>query len=229
MATTSNKLADVPQPVSGSDVLSANLLCVQNGRVTQVPGYLKKISDTRKSVDDLKAAVFDMIYPVGSYYWSSNATNPGSIFGGTWEQIKDRFVLAAGGTYAVDATGGEASHTLSVNEMPSHSHGASSGSAGNHGHSASTNWTGDHAHRFAGGGGFVGGGTYGSAGAGIRVDSSGYIINDNTTSAGGHSHSVTVNANGAHSHTISVSATGGSAAHNNMPPYIVAYCWHRTA
>ena len=46
---------------------------------------------------------------IGSYYWSSNSTNPGTIFGGTWEQIKDKFVLAVGDTYtAVDITGGEA-------------------------------------------------------------------------------------------------------------------------
>ncbi len=36
--------------------------------------------------------------------------------------LKDRFVLGAGGSYAVGATGGEAAHTLTVNEMPSHSH-----------------------------------------------------------------------------------------------------------
>lgn len=229
MATVNSKLADVPKPTNGSDISSANILCVQNGSVTQIPGYLKKVSDNQKAIENLKTAVFDMIYPVGSYYWSSNATNPSSIFGGTWEQIKDRFVLAAGGTYTAGATGGEAAHTLSVNEMPSHNHSASTGSAGGHTHSASTNWTGDHTHRFAGGGGFVGGGQWGSAGANIRVDSSGYIINENTTSAGGHSHSVSIGSADSHSHTVSVSNTGGGAAHNNMPPYIVAYCWHRTA
>ena len=70
-----------------------------------------------------QSSLLDLIYPVGSYYWSSNSTNPGTIFGGTWEQIKDKFVLAVGDTYTtVDVTGGEATHTLTVNEIPNHNH-----------------------------------------------------------------------------------------------------------
>lgn len=61
-------------------------------------------------------------YPVGSLYMSAEATSPASLFGGTWEQIKDCFILAAGDTYAAGSTGGEAEHTLTVNEMPRHSH-----------------------------------------------------------------------------------------------------------
>ena len=67
--------------------------------------------------------VTDTIYPVGSLYWSSKSTNPSSLFGGTWVQIKDRFVLACGDTYkTVGATGGASSVTLSVSNMPSHTH-----------------------------------------------------------------------------------------------------------
>lgn len=47
-----------------------------------------------------------------------NATDPSILFGGTWERIKDRFVLAAGDSYASGTTGGEATHTLTVDEMP---------------------------------------------------------------------------------------------------------------
>lgn len=61
-------------------------------------------------------------YPVGSIYMSVNSTSPASLFGGTWEQLKDRFLLGAGDTYANGATGGEASHTLTVGEMPAHNH-----------------------------------------------------------------------------------------------------------
>jgi hypothetical protein len=61
-------------------------------------------------------------YPIGSVYLSVNGTDPGALFGGTWERLKDRFLLAAGDTYAAGATGGEAAHTLTVEEMPSHSH-----------------------------------------------------------------------------------------------------------
>ena len=63
------------------------------------------------------------IYPVGSIYMSVNNTNPSSLFSGTtWEQLKDRFLLGAGDSYSAGTTGGEATHVLTVDEMPSHSH-----------------------------------------------------------------------------------------------------------
>lgn len=61
-------------------------------------------------------------YPVGSIYMSVNNTNPGTLFGGTWEQIKDTFLLACGSTYEVGSTGGEATVSLQVNNLPPHDH-----------------------------------------------------------------------------------------------------------
>ncbi len=76
-----------------------------------------------KSTQKIKWSVLlDKLYPVGSLYMSAKATSPASLFGGTWEQIKDRFILAAGDTYAAGSTGGEAAHTLTVGEMPAHYH-----------------------------------------------------------------------------------------------------------
>lgn len=69
--------------------------------------------------DDL---TIDTIYPVGSIYMSVNNVNPSTLFGGTWEQIKDTFLLSAGDTYAAGSTGGEAEHVLTVDEMPKHLH-----------------------------------------------------------------------------------------------------------
>lgn len=63
-----------------------------------------------------------MAHPIGSIYSSTVATSPADLFGGTWERIKDTFLLAAGTTYAAGATGGEATHTLTVGEMPEHYH-----------------------------------------------------------------------------------------------------------
>lgn len=64
-------------------------------------------------------------YPVGYVWISASSTNPANILGfGTWEQIKDRFLLAAGSSYSAGSTGGSATHTLTVDEMPSHDHGA---------------------------------------------------------------------------------------------------------
>lgn len=66
--------------------------------------------------------ILNIIYPVGSIYMSTNSTNPSTLFGGAWKQIKDRFLLACGDSYSNGSTGGEATHTLTVNEMPNHSH-----------------------------------------------------------------------------------------------------------
>ena len=65
---------------------------------------------------------FDRIYPVGAIYLSVVNTNPGTLFGGTWEQIKDVFLLSAGDTYIGGSTGGEATHQLTTSEMPQHRH-----------------------------------------------------------------------------------------------------------
>lgn len=65
---------------------------------------------------------FDRIYPVGSIYLSVADTDPAALFGGTWQRIRDVFLLAAGDAYAPGSTGGEAKHTLTVEEMPGHRH-----------------------------------------------------------------------------------------------------------
>lgn len=62
--------------------------------------------------------LLDWLHPVGSIYQSTDSTDPSTLFGGTWERIKDRFLLAAGDTFAAGKTGGEASHTLTADEIP---------------------------------------------------------------------------------------------------------------
>lgn len=102
------------------------------------------------AIQQLINAMWSKIYPVGSIYISTVSTSPSTLFGGTWEQIKDTFLLAAGSTYAAGTTGGEATHTLTVNEMPSHSHyqkryWGSSGSA-NQAYTWGTEFTEAHAY-----------------------------------------------------------------------------------
>ena len=58
------------------------------------------------------------IYPVGSIYISVNNVNPSTLFGGTWEQIKDTFLLSAGDTYTAGSTGGSAKKTIAQNNLP---------------------------------------------------------------------------------------------------------------
>lgn len=149
--------------------------------------------------------VLDKTHPVGSLYWSSDPTNPGSIFGGTWTQIKDKFILAAGDTYKNGATGGSAdavvvSHTHSIPKL-----------------SGSTNNTGDHTHSFS----------YHIATFGEVPTTHGamtverYETERKVSTAGAHTHSVTTNAS-------TTGSQGVSGAGKNMPPYETYYCWKRT-
>lgn len=73
-------------------------------------------------VDNAMKAAMLAAHPVGSLYYSVASTEPSLLFGGTWKRIKDVFILAAGDTYTVGAEGGEATHTLTTTEMPSHAH-----------------------------------------------------------------------------------------------------------
>ena len=87
--------------------------------------YSKQIKDLEETVKKLSkevASSLDKFHPIGSIYCSEDPTEPETLFGGTWERIKDRFLLAAGSSYKAGATGGEATHTLTIDEMPSHSH-----------------------------------------------------------------------------------------------------------
>lgn len=155
-----------------------------------------------QAVADAKVAA----HPVGSYYWSSESTDPSTLFGGTWEQVKDRFVLAAGDSYAVGATGGEATHTLSISEMPTHSHSIRLNTEGaDNGYGGYVPDMGTPKAIKTNTGGYP------------PVESSNGVFTDRTNSADLIADSEFIH------------ETGGSTPHNNMPPYIVAYCWKRTA
>lgn len=210
------------------------------------------------ALDKLKQQAALAAHPVGSLYWTSSSENPAVTFGGgTWVQIKDRFILAAGDTYTTvnagnDITngggGGEATVTLTVNQMPSHNHGGTTGSGGvDHTHTTNVYHRhysdgGGHEHTYSSGGSGTGSGLpLGTAGVGIWSAS--------TAGGGGHAHwSNTgiydnslnyIGGNGtwnvgsggasAYSHTHGINSDGGGEAHNNMPPYIVKFCWERVS
>ena len=64
--------------------------------------------------------IWNLIYPVGAVYISASETSPAELFGGTWEQVQDRFLLAAGETYEAGDTGGQAEYVAA--DMPAHTH-----------------------------------------------------------------------------------------------------------
>lgn len=66
--------------------------------------------------------IVNLIYPVGSIYMSVNSTSPATLFGGTWTQLQNRFLLGAGSSYANGATGGAATVTLTTDQLPKHNH-----------------------------------------------------------------------------------------------------------
>ena len=69
-----------------------------------------------------KKNLFDLIYPIGSVYISLSEINPGNIFGGRWNKIQGSFLLASSDSHGLGQTGGAERHTLTISEMPTHSH-----------------------------------------------------------------------------------------------------------
>jgi len=140
--------------------------------------------------------------PIG---WSiCNGTN------GT-PDLRERFVVGAGGTYNVDETGGQNSVQLTESQMPSHDHTMSS--AGNHTHSGSTDFDPGHTHEYvrALSGNDNDRGTQFSE---ISVDNQESV---QTSTAGAHDHSLNINSNGDHTHNIN--NAGSDQSHENRPPY----------
>ena len=153
--------------------------------------------------------------------------------------LRDRFIVGAGSTYKVKDTGGEATHKLTTNEMPSHNHGftgtshshtgslssATAASAGNHTHTMSENLTaasaGSHTHTISGG----------SSGGHINIQSGNndrntdeqslYTGHNNTIESGKYATrlnvygssggSSSISSSGAHTHSISGTITAASA------------------
>ena len=164
-------------------------------------------------------------YPVGAYYISSVSTSPEVLFGGTWVRVQDRMILAAGSTYTAGSTGGSATKTLSVANMPTHSHSCSS--TGNHTHTRGTmNITGTFFSE-ANGGGYPYSGAFYYNGSGYRGVDGNDGDNARTVFDASRSWSGSTSSNGNHQHTIGNNGSG--TAFNIMPPYIVAYVWRRTA
>lgn len=168
------------------------------------------------------ADLLDKVYPVGAVYISVSNTSPATLFGGTWEQIHDRFLLSSSDSYPLGGIGGEANHTLSVNEMPSHNH-----SQNSHSHETNTTsktLTGEIYCEIDANG------ATGSLGNGI-------VSRGSTQKCSGTAGTINIGSikiDATHTHATNsvaptINATGGGQAHNNMPPYLVVNMWKRTA
>ena len=82
-----------------------------------------QIKQNADDIEEINTTLFNLVYPIGSIYETSDDNfNPNSSFGGTWIKIEGKFLLASSTDYTIGDTGGNATHTLTINEMPSHQH-----------------------------------------------------------------------------------------------------------
>lgn len=177
-------------------------------------------------------ALLDTVYPVGSIYMSVNSTNPATLFGGKWEQIQGRFLLAASSAYGAGSTGGEATHTLTANEMPVHNHSAWTDSQGGHNHNRGNMeiYGQVQAHYNAAIAQNEASGCFFNPGwPGKNIDTGGGNSAGGLVFQASRNWTGVTNWTGAHGHNVGIGNTGSGEAHNNMPPYLSVYMWKRTA
>ena len=86
-----------------------------------------KVLSSQITNNTTSGSMFLKVYPVGSIYISTSSENPGNIYGGTWEEYgKGRTLVGVDSSDSdfstVEKLGGEKTHTLTIDEMPSHNH-----------------------------------------------------------------------------------------------------------
>ena len=155
---------------------------------------------SEEQLQSLFTVMFDIAHPIGSYYITEKEDSSDNLIvggGGTsWTKVENKFLFGSG-SKNVGVTGGEETVILTINQIPSHTHNASTNTTGRHNHSYYT-----ASHMFT-----------------EQDPSQDAIISPPRPNS---SNAVTKETyyNGDHSHTVTVNATGGSQSHNNMPPYL---------
>ena len=172
------------------------------------------------------------VYPVGSIYISYNSTNPGTLFGGTWENYGSGRVLRGINSGTAGSTGGSDTVTLKEANLPSHTHDIS------HTHTTISTTTStmnltansegsSHSHTFN----FSIGSSWQS---GDRIWLKGPEAGDWAIINGGgeHTHTVTGTVTipelTTKSATLTSGSTGSGSSFSVQNPYITVYMWRRT-
>ena len=164
------------------------------------------------------SGLINAIYPVGSIYMSVNNTPPSLLFGGTWEQIEDTFLLASGSAYTAGDTGGSADAVVVKHNHTQNPHNHTQNS---HGHLPS----GGDGRRFMSSPKGCGW----SERAGSNISGSGYYyVATNSTSHNVYNEDIgtTVATNQAATATNKEAGVDGTG--KNMPPYLAVFMWKRT-
>ena len=170
-------------------------------------------TDLTPSLEDSVKDILNKTYPVGSIYMSVNSTEPSTLFGGTWERLKGRFLIGAGAVadtnsntrfgslgaekpdIASGETGGEYYHQLNATEMPEHNH-------------DTNDWT-IVANKNA-----------------VRISTNLGAKCLSTTESTNMVPNIKATKNEDGNRT---GLAGGDGKHNNMPPYLAVFMWKRTA
>jgi microcystin-dependent protein len=237
-----------------TNTLSGNLTGNVTGNVTTATAWQTArtltINGVGKSVDGTANVAFTgpevgSVPSGGIIMWSGSiASVPAGWFlcdgaNGT-PDLRDRFVVGAGSSYAVAATGGADFVTLVTANLPAHAHtfsGTTGGQSNDHSHflNLNTNGSGEHTHNFFHGARNVGGSTPGGFGLSFfgspitAPDAAGVTETrtrgDMVQAGGNHAHNVQGNTAGTssnHTHTVSgtTGSTGSGQAHENRPPYL---------
>ena len=216
--------------------LVANLRQTFAGSVNGIKPNAQGDIDISSLLTDLKK----LTYPrVGDFIITKNPENPSVKYEGTtWELLEEKtFIMSAGTTAKVGETGGSNTHTMSVAEMPKHSHTYTMGTAGGHDHTRGTmNITGgidaDPYHRDDEGpfpgivsatGAFTVFSTYGNGSDGnSHYGAYGFSFDASKSWTGSTSYVA------AHNHSLTIGETGSGNAWDSRPKYVAAYIWVRT-
>lgn len=96
-----------------------------NANETAIKANASEIQTIKSGITLGSISITDLLllaHPVGSIYSSTASTSPQELFGGSWERIKGKFIWGVDDGETAGTTGGEATHMLTIDEMPSHNH-----------------------------------------------------------------------------------------------------------
>lgn len=205
------------------DSLSTNLNTRTNAPSIRAVQEMKtNLEEQIENADSQITDILEQIYPVGAIYISTSNTSPSNIFGGTWEKIEDKFLLASGSTYNNGSTGGEATHTLTEGEMPNHAHDYYRPANVTDAHALTIQEMPAHTHDVIvnGATAYIRPGTEDLQLPLCDAEHTAFYTSRSTGDGQGHTHTID-------DESWQTADVGGGTAHNNMPPYLAVNMWVR--